>query len=144
MQRRVFSVLVLGLVFGIAGVFVRPGVVAQESSKGAAKADKVGEAKGAKKVGTGDRLPPNYGKIGLGEDQRKKIYEVQNKYEAQIDALEKQIADLKAKQKADVEAVLTPEQLKALSAVIEESNKKSAEKKKAAEAKIEGAKKSEK
>ena len=118
--------------------------MAQEPGKAAVKGEKGSEAKGSKKVSSGDRLPANYAKIGLSEEQRKKIYDVQNKYEAQIDTLEKQIADLKAKQKAEVESVLTPEQQKALQTVIEESKKKAAEKKKAGETKAEETKKGEK
>ncbi len=145
MKRCLLSVFVCGLIsFGIVGVSVRPVVVAQDSGKAAAKAEKGSDAKGAKKASSGDRLPANYAKIGLSDDQKKKIYDVQNKYEAQIDALEKQIADLKAKQKAEVESVLTPEQHKALQTAIEDSKKKSAEKKKASEAKADEAKKGDK
>jgi hypothetical protein len=127
---------------GIVGVVIRPIAVAQETGKSAAKSEKGGDGKVSKKASSGDRLPANYTKIGLSDDQRKKIYEVQNKYESQIDALEKQIADLKAKQKAEVDGVLTPEQYKALQTVVEESKKKAAEKKKATEAKNDEAKKS--
>ena len=118
--------------------------VAQEAGKAAAKAEKSADAKGTKKASSGDRLPANYAKIGLSEDQKKKIYDVQNKFEAQIDTLEKQIADLKAKEKAEVESVLTPEQHKALQTAIEDSKKKAAEKKKATEAKADEAKKGDK
>jgi hypothetical protein len=143
MRKQFLSLLACGLVaFGIGGIAVRPVVVAQETSKAAAKGEKSEGAKKAAKAG--DRLPPNYTKIGISDEQRKKIYEVQNKYEDQISALEKQIADLKAKQKADVEALLTPEQKKSLEAANEESKKKAADKKKAAETKSEDAKKGDK
>lgn len=145
MRRFLLSLFACGLIAsGIVGVYGRPVAVAQEAGKAAAKAEKEADAKGAKKVSSGDRLPANYAKIGLSEDQKKKIYEVQNKFEAQIDSLEKQIADLKAKQKAEVESVLTPEQHKALQTAIEDSKKKSAEKKKATEAKADDAKKGDK
>jgi len=133
MKVNLLSVLACGLIAGgIVGGSARPLVVAQESGKSAAKAEKGGEGKSVKKASSGDRLPPNYAKIGLSEEQRKKIYDVQRKYDSQIDALEKQIADLKAKQTSEVEGVLTPEQQKALQAVNEESKKKAAEKKKTA------------
>ncbi len=108
-----------------------PGLAAQDSGKAAAKSEKGGEAKGAKKK-SGDRLPANYAKIGLTDAQKSKIYETQSKFDSQIDALEKQIADLKAKQASEVEAILTDPQKKALQEAIEESKKKAAEKKKAA------------
>ena len=145
MNRRLLCVLASGMIaFGVVGFSIRTGVVAQEAGKSALKGEKGSEAKGSKKVSSGDRLPANYAKIGLSEEQRKKIYEVQNKYEAQIDTLEKQIADLKAKQKAEVEGVLTPEQQKALQTAIEESKKKAAEKKKVGDTKAEETKKGEK
>lgn len=136
MKRFLLSLFACGLIAsGIVGVYGRPVAVAQEVGKAATKAEKSADAKNSKKVSSGDRLPANYAKIGLSEDQKKKIYDVQNKFEAQIDTLEKQIVDLKAKQKAEVESVLTPEQHKALQTAIEDSKKKAAEKKKATEAK---------
>lgn len=117
------------LTLGMIGLSTRPVVVAQETGKTAAKA----EAKGTKKAASGDRLPANYGKLGVSEDQRKKLYEIQNKYDDQIAVLQKQIADLRAKEKSELEAVLTPEQKKSLQAANEESQKKAAEKKKAGE-----------
>lgn len=119
------------IAIGIVGATVRPVVIAQESGKAASKAEKGDGTKKASR--SGDRLPANYGKIGVSEDQRKKIYEIQNKYNDQIDALQKQIADLRAKEKAEVEAVLTAEQKKSLQTANEESQKKAAEKKKASE-----------
>ena len=136
MRRLFLSLFACGLIgTGIVGVNGRPVAVAQDARKVAAKDEKSADGKSAKKVSSGDRLPANYAKIGLSDDQKKKIYDVQNNFEAQIDTLEKQIADLKAKQKAEVEGVLTPEQHKALQASIEDSKKKAAEKKKATEAK---------
>lgn len=145
MKNCFLSVVAFALIgSGYFGVYDRPVAVGQEAGKAAAKADKNADAKSTKKASSGDRLPANYAKIGLSEDQKKKIYEVQNKFEAEIDSLEKQIADLKAKQKAEVESVLTPEQHKALQAAIEDSKKKSAEKKKANEVKADDAKKGDK
>lgn len=56
------------------------------------------------------RLPRNYSKLGLSDKQKKKIYQVQAKYEVQIEKLSQQIAALKAKEKAEVEGVLTAAQ----------------------------------
>lgn len=116
------------LALGVVCVSTRPSVVAQEPGK-ASKTEKDAAAKKVAK--SGDRLPANYAKIGISEEQRKKIYEIQGKYDDQIAALQKQLADLRAKEKAEVEAVLTPEQKKNLQSVSEESQKKAAEKKKA-------------
>lgn len=129
MKKKFLSVVACALVaLGVVCISTHPPVVAQESGK-AAKTEK---AEGAKKAAkSGDRLPANYAKIGISEEQRKKIYEIQGKYDDQIAALQKQLADLRAKEKAEVEAVLTPEQKKTLQSVSEESQKKAAEKKKA-------------
>lgn len=126
---------------GIVSVATRPSVVAQESGK-AVKAEK---GDGAKKAArSGDRLPANYAKIGVSDEQRKKIYEIQNKYDEQIAALQKQLAEIRAKELAEVEAVLTPDQKKALQAANEESKKKAAEKKKAGDKGSEKTEKTEK
>ena len=127
MRKCICSLVACALVaVGVVGVSTCPLLVAQESGK-AVKAEK---GEGAKKAAkSGDRLPANYAKIGVNEEQRKKIYEIQGKYDDQIAALQKQLADLRAKEKAEVEAVLTPEQKKALQSASEESQKKATEKK---------------
>jgi hypothetical protein len=56
------------------------------------------------------QLPPNWKKIGLTDDQVKKIYTVQGEYHAKISALEEQIKALRAEQfKKEIE-VLTDAQ----------------------------------
>ncbi len=131
MKNRILSLVTCSLfAIGAVGVLEHTSLVAQESGK-AAKAVKGEGTKKATKPG--DRLPANYGQIGLSEDQKKKVYDIQNKYDDQLAALQKQIADLKAKEASEVEAVLTPDQVKALQAAKDESKKKAAEKKKAVE-----------
>lgn len=56
------------------------------------------------------RVPANYAKIDLSEEQKTKIYEVQDKYKEQIAALQAQLKELQAKQTKEVEDVLTAEQ----------------------------------
>src|SRR5262245_55529239 len=106
------------------------GALAQEPGKSATKEEKSEGKKDAKKAKSDNRLPNNYGKLGLSEEQRKKNYAIQDLYSAQIDELEKKIAELKAKQTAETEAVLTAEQRTSLQAANEESKKKAAETKK--------------
>jgi hypothetical protein len=53
------------------------------------------------------RLPAGYSKLGLSDKQKKKIYETRATYAAQIEKLQQQIADLREKEKMDVENVLT-------------------------------------
>ena len=131
-KKQILSFLASALVAaGVLGISDYVSVVAQDSGK-PVKTEKKDD--GAKKTAKSvDRLPANYAKIGVSDDQRKKIYEIQNKYDKDIAALQKQLADIKAKELAEVEAVLTPEQKKSLETANEESKKKAAEKKKAGE-----------
>lgn len=72
------------------------------------------------------RLPRHYGKLGLSDAQREKIYGVQEKYQTDIDKLEKQLADVKARQDADCRKVLTADQKKQLTETIEAAKAKGA------------------
>ena len=121
-------------------------LIAQEAGKEAAKSEKGAEKKGAKKEAkSDDRLPANYGKVGLSEEQRKKIYAIQDQHEREIKDLQKKLADLKAKQQEEFEAVLTANQKQLLQEHVENSKKKSSEKsEKKKEAKPDGEKKAEK
>lgn len=55
-------------------------------------------------------LPMNWGKLGLSEEQKQKVYGVQAKYRDKIGDLEKQISDMKKQQQTDMEAVLSDAQ----------------------------------
>ena len=110
------------------GVGMLPGLVAQEAGKAKGKNE---EKKAAKKAE--GRLPSNYGKIGLTDDQKKKVYDIQDRYEEEIKELEKKLADVKAKQTAEYEAVLTSNQKESLRALNEETKNKASSKKKAGE-----------
>lgn len=141
---RLIGVSVLACVLGLA-CGVAPSLIAQEAGKEAAKSEK-GEKKGAKKEAkSDDRLPPNFGKVGLSDEQRKKIYAIQDQHEKEIKDLQKKLADLKAKQQDEFEAVLTSNQKQLLQEHVENSKKKSSEKnEKKKEAKPDGEKKTEK
>lgn len=111
------------------------------ADKPAAKEEVKADSKDSKK----GRLPPQYGKLGLTDPQKTKIYAVQGKYEDQLDALEKQISDLKAKRDHEVETVLTDDQRKILKALVEsKDDKKDKPEAKAEPAKVEPAKDSKK
>ena len=119
------AVLMLGL-----GAGMLPGLLAQEGGKAAAKGK--GEEKKAAKKAEG-RLPSNYGKIGLTDEQKKKVYDIQDRYDEEIKELEKKLADVKAKQTAEYEAVLTSNQKESLRTLNEETKNKASSKKKAGE-----------
>jgi Spy/CpxP family protein refolding chaperone len=56
------------------------------------------------------QLPQNWGKLGLTDEQKQKIYDAQTKLRTKIDSLQKQINELKDQEKKDLEAVLTDAQ----------------------------------
>jgi hypothetical protein len=56
------------------------------------------------------RLPDFYNRV-VTEQQREQIYGIQKKYKADIDKLEQQLAEVKARRDAEIEAVLSKEQL---------------------------------
>ena len=55
-------------------------------------------------------LPANWGKLGLSDEQKQKVYKVQADFGDQIAKLEAQVKDLKAKEKTEMEKVLTDAQ----------------------------------
>ncbi len=63
---------------------------------------------------TAHTLPQGWKALGLTDEQKKKIYAIEDDYNPKIAALQKQIDDLKSKEKADKYAVLTEEQKKRL------------------------------
>src|SRR5262245_49034127 len=73
------------------------------------------EKKDTKIKGT---LPPNWGKLGLTDEQKQKGNKVQAEYGEKIAELEAKIMDLKGKQKGDMEKVLSDEQKKRLKDIL--------------------------
>jgi hypothetical protein len=101
----------------------------KSGGKPAAKVSKESAAKSADKGTAGAkegkrRLPRYYGRLGLSEAQREKIYDVQSKYESDIDKVEKQLADLKSRQEADCRKVLNADQKKQLADAVEAAKAK--------------------
>jgi len=56
------------------------------------------------------QLPAQFKKLGLRDDQVQKIYKIQTDYRTKGADFEKQLKELKTKEKSEVEAVLTEEQ----------------------------------
>ena len=102
---------------------------AKPTTKGAAAEKKAEDKKPT------NRLPSNYGKLGLTDAQKDKVYAVQEKYDAQLDALEEQIKLLKAKRSSETEAVLSVEQKKILKDLTDEAKEKPKSKKSEANSK---------
>lgn len=119
MNRRFASMVVAaGLVLALGSQGLMQPTVGQEK---AAVKEKAAPAKTAKKPA--GRLPAHYAKVGVSDEQRKTIYGIQAGYNTQIEALQKQIDALKAKEDAEVVAVLTPDQKKKLDEFIAEAKK---------------------
>jgi hypothetical protein len=93
---------------------VKPVEKAAESktTEKATEKDKATEKTEEKK--STNRLPSNYGKLGLTDAQKSKVYGVQDKHEKEIDSLTEKLKAAKAKRDAEIEAVLTPAQKKML------------------------------
>jgi hypothetical protein len=119
MNHRFASMVVAaGIALALGSQGLMQPTVGQEKT---AATEKAAPAKTAKKP-TG-RLPAYYAKVGVSDEQRKKIYSVQATYDTQIAALQKQIDELKAKEDAEVVAVLTPEQKAKLDELLAEAKK---------------------
>ena len=82
-----------------------------------AKADPKGkEAKGK------GQLPQNWSQIGLTADQKDKVYKLQAKYAADIDKLDAEIKEFKAKLTKERFEILTAEQKKALEDILKKKS----------------------
>ncbi len=68
----------------------------------------------AKKVKYAHRLPSHFRQIGISEEQKGKIYKIQDKYSVQIKDLKKQLAALQEKQMGECEDLLSTRQKTAL------------------------------
>ena len=69
------------------------------------------------------RLPAYYKNV-VTEEQRAKIYEIQQKYAAQIEDLQSQLESARKKQTEEIEAVLSKEQLDKVTALKAEADTK--------------------
>ncbi len=67
-------------------------------------------------------LPQNWGALGLTADQKDKVYKLQGKYNADIDKLEAEIKELKAKMSEERFKILTAEQKKALEDILKKKS----------------------
>jgi len=63
-------------------------------------------------------LPPNWGKLGLSDDQKQQVYKLQKEHKDKIEVLEKQIKMLKEEDRMKREAVLTDEQKQKLKDIL--------------------------
>lgn len=103
----------MGKKFAVAALtFIALGGVLSVSSLFAQKPAEEKPAAAAEKKAR-RALPAHYSGL-VSEEQRAKIYAVQDKYESQIAALADQIKALQKQRESEIEAVLTAEQKKLL------------------------------
>jgi hypothetical protein len=69
-------------------------------------------------------LPANFGKLGLSDEQKQKIFKIQADTREKIGELEKRISEMKEKERQDVLSVLTEEQKKTLKQILAEKSEK--------------------
>lgn len=133
-QQRVSLYFVVAIALSLAGGWTSAQEKGTPQEKGGKAADKPAEKlskesptkdSGGKAASSRRRLPRYYGKLGLSEAQREKIYGVQEKHAADIEKLEKQLADLKEKQEAECRKVLTTDQKKQLTETLDAARTRS-------------------
>jgi Spy/CpxP family protein refolding chaperone len=64
------------------------------------------------------QLPRNWSKLGLTDEQKQKTYRIHNEYRMKIDALQKQIDELRDKERKELDNVLTDEQKRRLREIL--------------------------
>jgi hypothetical protein len=64
------------------------------------------------------QLPPNWSKLGLDDQQKTKVYEVQSEYRTKIDALQAQIKQLQKQERGELEKILTDSQKTRLKEIV--------------------------
>src|SRR5262245_58151601 len=102
-----------------------------QEPRGGSQADSPTKTKTYKKAfDRSTRVPMYFGQLGLTEDQRASIYKVQGMHMPKIEALEKQIEEIRGQMMKECEAVLTPAQKQLLeqrrAAGVESRSRKSA------------------
>jgi Spy/CpxP family protein refolding chaperone len=79
------------------------------TDRGLSQGDKKDPAPKAK-----GQLPTYWKNLGLTDDQKQKVYATRASYGGKIEALTQQVKELKSKEKADLEKILTDDQKAAL------------------------------
>lgn len=64
------------------------------------------------------QLPQNWTKLNLSQAQKEKVYEIQAKYKAERDDLNKKLKELAAKEREEMVAVLTDAQKEELKKIV--------------------------
>lgn len=117
---KVLSRVPLVVAVAIIPFVVSIALAQQDSSKASSKTD----AKASKtRAPARGRLPAYYSQVVNGQ-QREKIYAIQKQYAPKIAELKAQLQAVQEKQNAEVEAVLTPDQLATVKKLSEDAKAK--------------------
>jgi Spy/CpxP family protein refolding chaperone len=103
----------LRVLLGVLALVAFGGLLLGDDPKKAADAKKDPPPK------TTHSLPQGWKQLGLSDDQKKKIYAIEDEYEPKVAALKKQIEELQKKEKAEKYAVLSEDQKKKLKEIRE-------------------------
>jgi len=104
MSRMVSLALLSGL------MVMSGGLIGQDKKDDPKKGEPTGKLTG--------RLPQNWGKIGLTDDQKKEIYKIQSKYDTEIDKLDAKIKELRKTKDTEIKGILTADQKKRLEEIV--------------------------
>lgn len=106
----------------LALLFVQAGRSQESpSTKPASKPGQTAAKTEAVRKAPAGRLPNYFGRLGVSNEQRQRIYAIQADYKNEIDALQKQIDDLVAKRDQEIQAILTDIQREQLKKLIAEA-----------------------
>lgn len=96
----------------------------QAEQPAASSADETSAAPTKRKKPRG-RLPVFYSQVVSG-DQREEIYDIQAKYEPDMDALVEKLVEMRNQMQAEIKGVLTPEQLERVQQLKDEAKQRRA------------------
>lgn len=124
--------LALATALVLAMLAVRVGYT-QEGQPAAEAAEQSEKPKQTRRAPRG-RLPNHYGKLGLSEEQRTKIYGIQQNYRTQVQDLQRQIEDLRQQETLEIQETLSEKQRTQLVAFLKEAQKRREARRKARQA----------
>ncbi|MBX3437583.1 MAG: hypothetical protein KF861_08845 [Planctomycetaceae bacterium] len=103
----------------LTGLVVLIGMAAAAPHKLTAQNEEAGGQSAARKT-VRSPLPSHYGRLGLSQSQREKLYSIRDSYEEKITELKMQIAQLESERDRSLETLLTPGQTLRLQELREE------------------------
>lgn len=99
-----------GLTLGAATMMILAGSWTLSAQESKAKPADAPKARAKRAADPTRRVPNHFGQLGLSDEQRESIYKIQAQHMPKIDALEKQIDELRAQMVKECETVLTSTQ----------------------------------